>query len=232
MVLDKRRVATCLLAGWLFLAVPATAEHSPHFDVTCPTGSATVVLDPGHGGIDPGAVRVDPEFYEREMVLEIALLVQEIVERESGVTVALTREDNDTGPGNSERGEIANACDARLFVSIHLNTLEDPGFNQAQAFWGEKEKDLAASLVMSEGLATLGIPVGPVDRFDNGGLLRARMPSVLVEAAFLTNPDEAAALMAGTRQPEIARAIADGILAWLELTGVTGSAVARGGEGA
>lgn len=206
------------------------AEHSPHVDVTCPTGSAAVVLDPGHGGEDTGAVRVDPEFYEREMVLEIALLVQEIVERESGVTVALTREDNDTGPGNSERGEIANACDARMFVSIHLNTLEDPGFNQAQAFWGEKEKDIAASLVMSEELGTLGIPIASVDRFDNGGLLRARMPAVLVEAAFLTNPDEAAALMAGTRQPEIARAIADGILAWLALTGMTEQAAVRGGE--
>lgn len=232
MTLDKRRVATCLLAGWLFLAGPATAEHAPHVDVTCPTGSAIVVLDPGHGGEDPGAVRVDPEFYEREMVLDIAVQVQEIVARESGVTVALTRDDNDTGPGNSERGEIANACDARLYVSIHLNTWEDPGFNQAQAFWGEKEKDLAASLVMSEALGTLGIPVAPVDRFDNGGLLRARMPAVLVEAAFLTNQDEADALMDGTRQPEIARAIADGILAWLELTGVTSEAAVRAGEGA
>jgi N-acetylmuramoyl-L-alanine amidase len=200
--------------------------------VTCPTGSAAVVLDPGHGGDDPGAVRVDPEFYEREMVLDIAVQVREIVERESGVTVALTRDDNDTGPGNSERGEIANACGARLYVSIHLNTWEDPAFNQAQAFWGEKEKDIAASLVMSEGLGSLGIPVAPVDRFDNGGLLRARMPAVLVEAAFLTNPDEAAALAAGTRQPEMARAIADGILAWLELTGVTQQAANRAGEGA
>lgn len=232
MFFRKSRLATCLLAAWLFFAVPVAADHSPHFDVACPTGSATVVVDPGHGGEDPGAVRVEPEFYEREMVLEIALQVQEIVEGESGVTVALTRDDNETGPGNSERGEIANACDARLYVSIHLNTWEDPEFNQAQAFWGEKEKDLAASLVMNESLGTLGIPVAPVDRFDNGGLLRARMPAVLVEAAFLTNPDEAEALMAGTRQPEIARAIADGVLAWLDVTGVTETAVVREGESA
>lgn len=38
------------------LVAPALAEHSPHFDVECPTGSAQVVLDPGHGGSDPGAV--------------------------------------------------------------------------------------------------------------------------------------------------------------------------------
>lgn len=186
-----------------------------------------MVLDPGHGGIDPGAVRTDPDFYEREMVLEIAFMVEEIVEEESGVTVALTRDDNETDLSNSERGEIANACEAQLYISIHLNAWEDPTLDMAQAFWGEKEKDLAATLVMSDALGSLGIPLAPVDRFDNGGILRARMPAVLVEAAYMTNQDEADALMAGTRQPEIARAIADGIITWLDMTGASSHAAIR-----
>lgn len=226
--MTKWRSAACLLATWLVVAAPVAAEHSPHFDVTCPTGSAVVVLDPGHGGIDPGAVRVNPDLYEREMVLEIATEVQAIVERESGVTVALTRTDNDTDLGNSERGEIANACGARIFVEIHLNAADDPTIDRGQAFWGEKEKDLALSLVMNEALGPLGVPMAAVERYDNGGLLRARMPSVLVESVFLTNQREADALTDGTRQPEIARAIANGILSWLELTGTPGDALATG----
>jgi N-acetylmuramoyl-L-alanine amidase len=215
--------AACLLATWLLMTAPIAAEHSPHFDLTCPTGTATVVLDPGHGGEDPGAIRTAPDVYERELVLDIALEVEEILARESGVTVALTRTDNETALGNSERGEIANACGASVFVEIHLNAATDPGINRAQAFWGEKEKDLALSLVMNEALGSLGIPMAAVDRFDNGGLLRARMPSVLVEAVFLTHQQEADDLVNGDRGSEIARSIADGILAWLDVTGVAQS---------
>ncbi len=228
--MTKWRSAACLLATWLMATAPVAAEHSPHFDVSCPTGSAVVVLDPGHGGVDPGAVRENPDLYERETVLQIATEVQAIVERESGVTVALTRNDNETDLGNSERGEIANACEAEMFVEIHLNAADNPTIDRGQAFWGEKEKDLALSLVMNQALGSLGVPVAAVDRFDNGGLLRARMPSVLVESVFLTNQQEADALTDGTRQHEIARAIANGILSWLDLTGTPGTAVTTEGE--
>lgn len=215
-----RRSATCLLAAWLILAAPVAAEHSPHVDVTCPTGTATVVLDPGHGGEDPGAVRTGPDAIERDLVLDIAMEVEDILAQESDVTIALTRTDNSTALGNSERGEIANACNARLYVSIHLNAASDADINRAQTFWGEKEKDLALSLVMNEALGSLGIPVVQPERFDNGGILRARMPAVLVESSFLTNPREADALLEDGRKSEIAHAIADGIIAWLDLTGV------------
>jgi N-acetylmuramoyl-L-alanine amidase len=44
------------LMALMLLPGPARAEHGPHFEVVCPTGTAQVVLDPGHGGPDPGAV--------------------------------------------------------------------------------------------------------------------------------------------------------------------------------
>ncbi len=74
---------------------------------------------------------------------------------------------------------------------------------------------------MNNALIALGIPVSPVERFDNGGLLRAKMPSVLVEAVFLSNPAEAAALQTDDRTRAIAEAIAAGIVAWpgLDRTG-------------
>lgn len=199
------------------LAAPVSADHGPFFDVTCPIPSAQVVLDPGHGGPDPGAVNDEYGLREADLNLEIAVRVAEILHTVGSYTVALTRQDNHTELGNSERGEIANACSAVIFVEIHLNASEDHGVDYAQTFWAVKEKDLVFSQVMNEALGSLGIPVNHVDRFDNGGLLRARMPSILVEAVFLSNPTEAEALSHRARQEEIAQAIAGGIATWFGL---------------
>jgi N-acetylmuramoyl-L-alanine amidase len=68
--------------------------------------------------------------------------------------------------------------------------------------------------MMNNAMSGLGIPASPVERFDNGGLLRAKMPAVLVEAVFLTNPAEARALQDGTRTREIAEALVAGIISW------------------
>lgn len=201
----------------IILAAPVAAEHSPHYTVVCPTGSAQIVLDPGHGGSDPGAVNASYELYERDLNLNIATDVAEILTDTRGYRVALTRDDNDTELANSERGEIANMCKAVVLVEIHLNASTDPGINYSQTFWSEKEKDLAFSLVMNRALVPLGLPLHEVDRFDNGGLLRAKMPSILVESVFMSNPHEAQRLADGTRQDEIAEAIAAGLIAWMDL---------------
>lgn len=199
----------------------ALAEHGPEFAITCPVGRADVMLDPGHGGSDPGAIYEPAGLIEARLTLKVSLLVAEMLRSNQGYTVALTRTDDATELGNSERGEFANACQATVFVEIHLNAVSDPDVNYARSYWGEKEKDIAFSLIMNNALMSLGIPVSPVERFDNGGLLRAKMPSVLVEAVFLSNPAEATALRTGDRTRAIAEAIAVGIAAWpgLDRTG-------------
>lgn len=214
-----RVVAAVLLAALApgVLPAPGSAEHGPVFDVVCPTGSAQVVLDPGHGGPDPGAVQLPYGLAEKALTLEIAARAAEILREGHGYRVAMTRTDNGADLGNSERGEIANACGATVFVEVHLNAASDRGVDYAQTFWAEKEKDLAFSLVMNDALGGLGIPVNAVERFDNGGLLRAKMPSVLVEAVFLSNTEEAKDLANGSRQEGVARAIAAGVATWMEL---------------
>lgn len=212
-----RRSVAALLLAMAVAGSPVRAEHGPHVDVTCPTGTAEIVLDPGHGGPDPGAVNEAYGAHEAVLNLAIAERTAAILQDTHGYTVALTRTDNETELGNSERGAIADACQARVFVEIHLNASTDRSVDYAQAFWAEKEKDLALSLVMSEALASLGIPVNACDRFDNGGLLRAKMPAVLVEAVFLSNDEEAKRLTSGSRQEEIAQAVAQGVVSWLAL---------------
>ncbi len=80
----------------------------------------TVVLDPGHGGRDPGAVGASGTF-EKDRTLEIALLARDLISvRMPGVRVVMTRED-DRYVSLAERTRIANREKADLFISIHCN---------------------------------------------------------------------------------------------------------------
>lgn len=192
---------------------PTLAKGKPGSGPSCPVaGGATVVLDPGHGGSDTGAVNTPYNLVERDLNLDIANLVAGDL---GGISVALTRYDNTSDPSNSERGEIANACGASVFVEIHLNSSSDPSVDYSETYWGKKNKDLAFSQTMDQALNALGIANNGVGQFANGGLLTATMPSTLTESVFLSNDTEAQELRADTRQPEIAQAIANGILAQL-----------------
>ncbi len=181
---------------------------------SCPlAGGAQVVLDPGHGGSDSGAVNSTFGLSEKDLTLDIAARTRANLQA-MGYSVALTRE-GDTALGNSERGEIANACGADVFIMIHLNGSTDPSVNYTQTFWGKKQKDLKFSQAMSGAMGSLGIPNNGAGQFANGGLLQATMPSTLVEAVFLTNNGEAKQLADGARQDVIAAATAQGVQGWV-----------------
>jgi len=79
-----------------------------------------IVLDPGHGGKDPGAVGYTKKNYEKTIALDIALKLKERLEKDLDVEVILTR-DKDEFVSLQERTEIANSNGADLFVSIHIN---------------------------------------------------------------------------------------------------------------
>lgn len=82
----------------------------------------TVVIDPGHGGKDPGAVSSDKKTYEKTLVLDISKkLAEKIHKSYPDVKVVLTR-DSDEFLSLDERATIANKADANLFISIHINS--------------------------------------------------------------------------------------------------------------
>jgi N-acetylmuramoyl-L-alanine amidase len=194
------------------LAAPPNGK-GPNTGPSCPvSGGAQVVLDPGHGGSDSGAVNTNYDLQEKDLTLEIAIQTQAILDH-AGYTVALTRT-TDINLDNSTRGEIANACGASVFVEIHLNGSTDSTVDYTQTFWGKKRKDLSFSQTMDLAMNGLDIPNAGVGQFANGGLLHATMPSTLVEAVFLTNDSEAQQFKAGTRQGAIAAAIATGVEDW------------------
>jgi N-acetylmuramoyl-L-alanine amidase len=91
-------------------------------------GINTVVIDPGHGGKDPGAISPNNN-YEKTVVLKVSLLLGEMIQKNfPKVKVIYTRND-DRFIGLAKRAKIANEIGADLFISIHANAVEAPKAN-------------------------------------------------------------------------------------------------------
>jgi len=95
-------------------------------------GISRVVIDPGHGGHDPGA-RI-PGLNEAELVLDVALRLEKLLQKEPGVDVVLTRRGN-TYVALEERTAIANRAGADLFLSIHVNASSNPAIRGFETYF-------------------------------------------------------------------------------------------------
>jgi len=171
-----------------------------------------VVLDPGHGGEDPGAVA--EEIYEKDINLAIALLVRDNLARHEKIVVSMTRE-NDSFLALSERAEHANKLDADLYVSIHANALDDETYSGLFTFYhpNKRSSQKPAELIQRAASAATGAIDRGV-RTENYVVLReTEMPAVLVETGFMTCPEELSRLIDPEYQSKMASGIADGILA-------------------
>lgn len=90
-----------------------------------------VVLDPGHGGKDPGAVRGN--YLEKEITLDVALQVGKLLQKDKDIQVVFTRK-SDVFVEVRERTEIANREKADIFVSVHVNAAKNSTAHGAETF--------------------------------------------------------------------------------------------------
>ena len=174
-------------------------------------GVFLVVLDPGHGGNDPGAVVGEAQ--EKDINLAIALLVREQLEEQEGITVLMTR-DQDVYPSLTDRADFANQEQADLFVSIHANSLEDNSYAGIFTFYHPDKRSsraFAKAIQASVTAASGGLDRG-VRSEDYAVLRETDMPAVLVETGFMTCPEELALLLDTDYQKLLAQGIAQGIL--------------------
>jgi len=218
----------------------------------------TVVLDPGHGGKDPG--NRGNSYYEKKIALSIALKTGELLKKEKGVKVVYTRT-TDRYITLNGRANIANKAKADLFVSIHCDAhnsnaygagtfvlglhrnqdnfrisqkensvifLEDNYEQEYDGFDPNNPESVISLVLMQEDYLNQSIEaanhiqqsfVKNLKRKNRtvkqAGFLVLRntyMPSVLVEAGFLTNAKEGAYLNSKRGQNEISRAIAKAIM--------------------
>ncbi|HEY9761295.1 MAG TPA: N-acetylmuramoyl-L-alanine amidase [Trichocoleus sp.] len=189
-------------------------QSQPVFNQPIPQGQPVVVLDPGHGGPDPGAVGIGG-LQEKWVVTAVTQQVAAVL-RSQGITVLLTRqgdEDVDLQP----RVEIAENANATLFVSIHANaiSMDRPEVNGVETYYysdmGERFAQVLHSRVVSmSGMADRGTRQG---RFFV--LRRTSMPAVLVETGYVTGAIDAPKLRDPNWQAQMGNAIAAGILDYL-----------------
>ncbi|MFO7612010.1 MAG: N-acetylmuramoyl-L-alanine amidase [Clostridia bacterium] len=190
---------------------PNTRDHDAVFTFIKPnTEGLLIVLDPGHGGIDGGAVSADGTIIEKDIVISIGKML-EFNLIESGFKVYNLREE-DAFLGLKERTDIANLLEADAIISIHINSYIDPKVSGTVTLY--KESYELANLIQREVVGRIySANMGAVQKMDLSILNRAMMESVIIETGFVTNVMEAAKLA----DPEYQILIADGIAAGINL---------------
>ncbi len=189
---------------------------------------ATVCLDPGHGGRDPGAVRQGVR--EKDLTLDIAQAARDALCRDH--RVVLTR-DGDLKVTLADRRATADRARAHLFVSIHVNASTNTSAAGVELFVGRPAEARSFVLAVSILRAIIArFPQRPNRSVRQRGLgvLRQGRPAALVECFFLSNPTERTLLTRPTVQRALGRAIASGCEAFLSPPALT--ARARGGPAA
>lgn len=193
-----------------------------------PYSGCIVVVDAGHGGKDPGKVGINGTL-EKDINLEIAMLLKELLEEE-GMTVVMTRQSDmglyDESSSNKKmqdmkaRLAMIEDCKPDLVVSIHQNSFTDASVCGPQVFYHESsEKGGQAAKYLQDALNTeLEIARPRVQKGNDNYYLLTKCSAVMIiaECGFLSNPEEEALLQDAEYQKKIVEALRLGICDYLE----------------
>jgi N-acetylmuramoyl-L-alanine amidase len=190
-----------------------------------PLSGKVILIDPGHGGPDGGAG--DAKALEKDIALNISLKLREYLQ-EQGALVIMTREEDKDLADEATRGysrrkvedlkerlEMINQSDIDFFISVHLNSIPSPRWSGAQTFFAPqfKENERAAKFIQDELKRNLENTKREAKSINHVYILKhAKKPGVLVEAGFLSNPDEKENLKKNRYQDKLAASIYNGIL--------------------
>lgn len=206
--------------------------HTTSQEVTTEQGSAedlrTVVIDAGHGGSDPGKVGIN-DALEKDINLAIAQKLKTCLEK-GQIRVVMTREDanglykeSDSNQKQADmraRCEIIDGADPDLTVSVHQNSYTSESVSGPQVFYhAQSSEGERAARCLQDALNT-GLSIArPREIKPNNTyyiLKKTKTPVVIAECGFLSNSTEAAKLVTETYQQQVAEALAEGILKFLD----------------
>ncbi len=189
-----------------------------------PLSGRVIVIDPGHGGPDGGA---DAEgIQEKEITLKISLMLRDYLQEQGAIVIMIRETDTDLAPKNLKglskrknedletRVNIANNSDTDLFISIHLNAMEDTRWHGAQIFYNGKDESNKrfAGLLQNELKSVLGNTERGIRENKDLFILRSiDVPGALAEVGFLSNDAERQELQNKKYQKKIAFALYGGI---------------------
>jgi N-acetylmuramoyl-L-alanine amidase len=230
----KRRIAWyVLIVGLIGIIAVLGFRKTSGRAVSAEPGKPVIILDPGHGGIDGGAVSKSG-IVEKDINLSVALKLRELL-RLSGYTVIMTRETDCSIHDPSARtvreiksSDIRNRLalmkqHGGVFVSIHQNSFPESKYSGAQFFYASApgSKELAESF-----RSTVCAQLQPENRRETKPctddvylIYHAVTTAVLAECGFLSNPGEAAKLSSESYQQEMAFALYCGLIQFFQKNG-------------
>lgn len=182
-----------------------------------------IVIDPGHGGPDGGASSGD--VLEKDLNLSVSLKLRDIVNA-SGNSAVMTRETDDVEMSQNgkyskktdlqHRMDVLNSSQGDIFISIHMNKFSDSKYSGAQVFSsdnGDESKQLGEIIQSSlkNNLDNSNTRAAKGNERNVYILKNAKVPAVLVECGFLSNPDELKLLTEEEYQKKLSEAIYKGI---------------------
>ncbi|MBD2426533.1 N-acetylmuramoyl-L-alanine amidase [Phormidium sp. FACHB-1136] len=190
---------------------PATAPPLPSIS----NQRVVVVIDPGHGGRDPGAVGIGG-LQEKQVIFPMSLRVAELLEQQ-GVVVVMTRRDDITLDLQA-RVDIANRSGGNIFVSIHANaiSMSRPDVNGVETYFSSERGRRLAATIQSNMLAATGMRDRGVKQARFYVIRHTNMPAALVEVGFVTGAEDAPRLADPAWRETAAQAIARGILQYIQ----------------
>lgn len=219
-------------------SAPATALRPP-------TESFLVVIDPGHQqkadmSLEPvapwssakkpkvtaGTKGVRTGIRESSLMLEISIMLKRELESK-GVKVILTRETENVNISNKQRALVANSLNADLFLRLHANSSSNPQTKGALALYQQphpsiinasKKSKTASNIILDiycqkTGMKNLGIREGK----DMTGLNWSKVPAVILELGFLSNPEDEAFMVSEVGKLTIVKAISEGVISYKNL---------------
>lgn len=183
-----------------------------------PLTGKIIILDIGHGGDDPGTSYQN--ILEKDLNLAIGLELEKELSR-NGASVILTREgDYDLSSPNAHRRkksdfdnriDLINKSKANVYLSIHINYLEDTSYYGGQIFYyGEENKKLAEFLQSEFNTISYPRSIKPMPNIYM--YRRLKIPGVLVECGFISNKKEIEKLITPAYQKEIAKVLTQGLV--------------------
>lgn len=214
----------CFLAIFIFEVKKNSQDVLTYMPVT----NKVILLDAGHGGIDPGALSDDESVEEKDINLQITLKLRELLES-SGCLVLLTREDDVSlyeesldkttrqkyNENLKNRKKMIEESGVDAFVSVHLNKFEQSKYYGAQTFYpqGQDDSKLLSKFIQDELKRVVDeTNQREVKPSNDIYLLKDnKIPSVLIECGFLSNEKESKLLNDEKYQEKVAWAIYAGI---------------------
>lgn len=195
-----RRIFIGLILGWISLLGAHSAQALTF---------SRVIIDPGHGGVDGGAVWSG--LIERNLTIDVARRLESIL-RARGLQTVMTRRSNTTVSLDA-RARLANRYSSAVFVSIHFNANRNRSISGIETFYrSSRGRQLALSVQRSLDRRVTGINRGITNR-DYLVLRATQMPAILIECGFISNRTEASRCATAAHRQKLAEAIASGIIA-------------------